>query len=288
MSTVISLKDPSISFQAAVTSIRSSQEVYRELHPPSLVALTLGNSSSPNKLKVCAFCNKKNHVRENCFLWLDTPDGSKWAAKNPDKVAKTRALQKRLSNGKNKKKNKDLPHKKGQKTETESDEKQHGVWVMEEFALSSVNLKNNDVVLDTGATNHIFHDRNLFCSLIPSNKSVTTASGDSISVSGIGRVRFEIFDYPTGKLSKWIEIENVWYVPSCTRNLVSGNQLLSKGLEIKSSDGSFVVLSSDGKVIATARPKGGLFCFNTKHFSYIASNFLKNLLSHYPKVIRLL
>ncbi|KHJ30468.1 hypothetical protein EV44_g3279 [Erysiphe necator] len=256
MSTVISLKDPSIFFQAAVTSIRSSKEAYRELHPPSPVALTV--------------------------------DGSKWAAKNPNKAVKTMALQKRLSNRKNKKKKKDLPHKKEQKAKTKSEEKQHEVWSMEEFALSSVNLKNNDFVFDIGATNYIFHVRNLFCSLITTSKSVTTASGDSISLSGIGRVRFEISDYPTGKLSKWIEIEKVLYIPSCRRNLVSGNQLLSKGLEIQSSNRSFVVLSSDGKVIATAGPKSGLFYFNTKHFSYIASNFLKNLLSHYPKVIRLL
>lgn len=59
MSLVVPLKDPAITLQSAVTSIRSSQEVYRQLHTTSMVALANNNSSpsknaSPQKSKVCA------------------------------------------------------------------------------------------------------------------------------------------------------------------------------------------------------------------------------------------
>ncbi|VDB87701.1 Bgt-50679 [Blumeria graminis f. sp. tritici] len=40
-------------------------------------------------------------------------------------------------------------------------------------------------------------------------------------------------------------------------------QLLSKGFQVQSSNDGFGIFSPDGKVIASARPKGGLFCFNT-------------------------
>lgn len=48
MSTVISLRDPAITFQVAVSSIRASQEVCKELHPPSVVALVDINRNNDN------------------------------------------------------------------------------------------------------------------------------------------------------------------------------------------------------------------------------------------------
>lgn len=130
---------------------------------------------------------------------------------------------------------------------------------MEEHALISDESKwNFDIVLDTGATNHIFHNKSLFHSMATTNKSVNIASGHSIPVSGVCNVRFEIYDYRSGRSRKTIEMNNVWYVPSCTRNLVSGVQLVSKGFNICSSNGGVSVLSPTGDVIATARLKGGL------------------------------
>ncbi|KAI1003371.1 hypothetical protein K3495_g4836 [Podosphaera aphanis] len=167
MSTVIPLKDPAITLHSAIGSIRASQSVYRELHPASFAALTTTE-------KVRAFCKGKKHVRENCFLWLDTPDGSKWAAKNPEKAAKTRALQKRLGRGKGKrnKKPKDGSHKSDERLISDFEGSEGGVWIMEDHAFfSQGNSRNDDVVLDTGATNHIFHDKTLFSSFF-SDKEV--------------------------------------------------------------------------------------------------------------------
>ncbi|KAF5183159.1 hypothetical protein FRX31_027254, partial [Thalictrum thalictroides] len=223
-------------------------------------------SSTPSNVKKCAHCKRKGHLRESCFLWLDTPDGSKWAAKNPEKAAKTRALQKKLNKRANK--NGRASFSKRNNSNNENNSSQSGAWVVEENALVSYTArKSNDIVLDTGATNHIFHDKSMFTSIVPCKKSIVTASGDTIPVSGMGNVSFKVFNYVNGN-SKTIQMENVWHVPSCTKNLVSGIQLLSKGYGISSSDENLSVLSSCGEIIATARPRLGLFCFNTSLSSY--------------------
>ncbi|KHJ33202.1 hypothetical protein EV44_g3362 [Erysiphe necator] len=109
MSTTISLKDPAVTFQATVTSIRESQLVYRELHPTPIIAFmnsskteNLSPSSQSDGNKKCAYCNRRGHLRESCFNWLEIPDGSKWSAKNPKKAAKTLKLKEKLSRGKGK------------------------------------------------------------------------------------------------------------------------------------------------------------------------------------------
>ncbi|KAI0995499.1 hypothetical protein K3495_g12681 [Podosphaera aphanis] len=152
----------------------------------------------------------------------------------------------------------------------DDDDHESGIWVMEEHALTIPNFSGNcDIVLDTGATNHIFHDKSMFLSILPSDKSVVNASGQQILVSGVGTVKFKVYDHQDKTSFKDITMESVLPVPFCTKNLVSGIQLVSKGFGIKSSDGGLSVVSRHGVLIATAQPKGGLFCFNTVSSSYV-------------------
>ena len=281
MSLVVPLRDSTVTLQSAVSSIRSSQEVYRQLHAPSVVALAsnMDNFKKPGSKttgKVCAYCKGTKHVRESCFLWLDTPEGSKWASKNPEKAAKTRELQKRLSKRKNKKSNsnnKIISRGKESKPTGSPDDDQSGMWVVEDHIFSSISCsKDDDVILDTGATNHVFHDSAKFYSMKKITKSIRTASGDLIPVTGVGCVRFKVFDYLTGEESKVISIEDVWCVPSCTKNLVSGTQLLKKGFKIQSSNGGLSVCYTAGQIIATARPKRVFFVLILSPLPRINSN----------------
>lgn len=113
----------------------------------------------------------------------------------------------------------------------------------------------------------------MFVSMAPSSKSVVSASGHLIPVSGIGQVQFRVFNYDNEHSSKVIIMENVWYVPSCTKNLVSVVQLFSKGFKIGSMNEGLSVISRSGLVVATARPRGGLFYFNTISSSNISGSF---------------
>ncbi|KAI0991883.1 hypothetical protein K3495_g16304, partial [Podosphaera aphanis] len=219
-------------------------------------------------VKKCAHCNRSGHIREACFHWIETPDGTKWAAKNPEKAAKVRKLREQMKNrwGKGKSKGKG---KTANKDDVSSQKDSieifpNGAWVVEEHVLSSTNSgKENDVVLDTGATHHIFHDKSLFKSLSPINMSVKTAAGQVLSVSGVGSVKFSVGNFIDKKMVKTIKIDDVWYIPECTKNLVSGPQLVRKGFKIHSNDRGLGVYFSDHTLLATAHDKGGLFCFNT-------------------------
>ncbi|KAI1004980.1 hypothetical protein K3495_g3240 [Podosphaera aphanis] len=247
--------DNSISFSGAVSLLRATQASYENQFSNGAVSLVRENinnpqSPSPREQRICAFCNRKNHTRETCFLWIDTPDGSKWAAKNPQKASIALKLKERFS--------------KKSKSETPNEPSINGAWVVEEQILSSVERPRNlDVILDTGATHHIFHDRTLFTSFYPVNKSVQTASGHIATVAAVGSVSFTVYNFQDSSRTKVIRIDDVWYLPSCTKNLVSGLQLLSKGLQIHSRQHGLSVLSSNGIVLATARLKNGLFSFNT-------------------------
>ena len=198
---------------------------------------------------------------------METPDGTKWAAKNPKKAAKTLKLKEKLSRKKNTAKK--APTNDFSHTARNIDDIQHGAWVMEDHAFISEDKKNrSDIVLDTGATHHIFCDKTLFVSISKTSKSISTASGEHISVSVIGSARFRVYNYLDKNESKMIEVEDAWYVPSCTKNLVSGLRLISKGFNIMSSNGGISVISRTGSVVATAKTKEGLFCFNTNSSIY--------------------
>ncbi|KAI0999297.1 hypothetical protein K3495_g8899 [Podosphaera aphanis] len=139
------------------------------------------------KGKTCAFCKHLNHTRETCFAWLDTPDGTKWAAKNPPKADVALRLKEKYG------KKSRSPTKSANPDNESSDE---GAWIVEEQALSSIDCpKNCDVILDTGATHHIFHDRSSFTSFYPTNKMIQTASGNYSLVTAVGSVQFSIYSF---------------------------------------------------------------------------------------------
>ncbi|KAF5177713.1 hypothetical protein FRX31_032700 [Thalictrum thalictroides] len=245
--------DETVQFDAAVTSLRASQDSYKQTHLSNHINLAQeSKSGQPPKKKKCAYCHRSNHIRETCFLWIDTPDGSKWAAKNPEKAAKVRKLKEKYGN----------PLKENKSSSPDNCE-QDGAWVIEDVSYSQINSNYSTIILDTGATHHIFCDKSFFTSISPIKKSVQTATGQILSIGGIGSVRFRIFDIEGRNLSKFVELDDVWYLPSCTRNLVSGFQLHSDGYLISSNHLGLSVVSRTGDIVATARPENGLFCFNT-------------------------
>lgn len=258
-------RDKSCTFSQAVNSLRSTEATIKSRQSgPSAAFLSTpaklqsipdpissSSSYSPNKDKTCAHCHRKGHTRDTCFLWISTPDGTKWAAKHPEKAAIVRSMFQKFGN---KGSSKD---KKGKSIKLD------GAWMMEEHILTSNGSgKCNDVVLDTGATHHIFHDKSLFSSISPIDKRVQTASGQLLSVSGIGSVEISLGNYLDSSCSRILKLENVWYLPSCTKNLVSGSQILSAGYKMRSSNSGIGIFEAKGRLTATAHLRNGLFHFN--------------------------
>lgn len=231
--------------------MRESQRNYLKHNETAVANLAKAENSLPEKGKrTCAYCGRKNHIRDTCFEWLDTHEGSKWAAKNPAKASKALKLKNLYG------KNKALLDRKG-------DEESAGTWIIEEDYAFYSGPNSEDVIFDTGATRHIFHDKSLFTSISPIKRSVQSASGHLSSVLGIGSVSFKVYELSGHNVSKTITLEDVWYLPSCTRNLVSGSQLITKGYHIKTNKYGIGIYSSNDIPLATARQINGLFCFNT-------------------------
>lgn len=85
----------SVSFLDTVNTLRDSQLSYKKQNQIAKVNLLKNIDSNPTE-RCCAFCGRKNHTREVCFSWVETPEGSKWAAKNPEKAAKIERLRQRF------------------------------------------------------------------------------------------------------------------------------------------------------------------------------------------------
>ncbi|RKF65294.1 hypothetical protein OnM2_010023, partial [Erysiphe neolycopersici] len=83
--------DQSMSFFQTIDSLRTTQTSYKRQHPNHMISLVTSKEcqepSNSNK-KNCAHCKKSGHIREACFLCIETPDGTKWAVKNPEMAAK--------------------------------------------------------------------------------------------------------------------------------------------------------------------------------------------------------
>lgn len=73
-------------------------------------------------------------------------------------------------------------------------------------------LSSASWIIDSGATHHVSHDKDLFESLSDSlNRSVTLPIGQNINIKGIGQIR----------LNEYLRLTNVLYIPDFRLNLLS-------------------------------------------------------------------
>ncbi|MBW0534709.1 hypothetical protein O181_074424 [Austropuccinia psidii MF-1] len=92
----------------------------------------------------------------------------------------------------------------------------------------------SSLVIDCGATHHMFHDRNLFKNLVlcPDEKIATSDPSSNLLCKGRGSVEISINN-------KIFQLENCLYVPRLTRNLVSLLDLCSEPITITRNGLSF-------------------------------------------------
>jgi hypothetical protein len=108
-------------------------------------------------------------------------------------------------------------------------------------------------VLDSGSTFHICPRRDWFDSFQEvSDETMTLADGSTLSVVGVGAVRFRMWD---GMIRT---VTDVQYVPDVCRSLMSLSELDSCGCELRIHGGSMEVLRGDMVVILDTR-RGGLY-----------------------------
>lgn len=97
--------------------------------------------------------------------------------------------------------------------------------------------KDDEWVLDSGATFHVTPNREWFSSFIKFEGEVLMGNHHSCSIVGIGNIRLKLHD---GMIR---ELKNVRCVPSMKKNLISLGMLESKGLRLDCQNGVMKVIS---------------------------------------------
>ena len=111
-------------------------------------------------------------------------------------------------------------------------------------------------LIDSGCTNHMTHNKDLFRELSNANSSkVRVGNGTYIAVKGKGTVAITTF-------SGTKFISDVLYVPEIDQNLLSVAQLIEKGNKVVFEDKVCLIKDADGKDIFRVKMKGKSFVLN--------------------------
>lgn len=101
----------------------------------------------------------------------------------------------------------------------------------DDYSLSIGNLRENELILDSGGTRHAFHDKKLFKTLDESYRNtIKIANGQHMSVSGIGSVTVKLED-ENGRIRTLI-VQNVLYIPSLIGSVLSVSKLTDQDYEV--------------------------------------------------------
>jgi hypothetical protein len=85
-------------------------------------------------------------------------------------------------------------------------------------------IGRNDWLVDSGSGHHICNSLGSFDSIKPLNESIRVANGSSMSIIGQGSVKL-LCKRPSRASPFLLQLENVYFIPNCTVNLVSTSQL---------------------------------------------------------------
>lgn len=116
----------------------------------------------------------------------------------------------------------------------------------------ALTASSTEWILDSGASDHMCCDQDLFANLHTNQAAqmVKIGDGSALKVQGIGEVHVEAWDG-----SRWIEttLQEVLFVPQLKVNLFSVGRCLDKGLIMKTTDDHSIIINKQNKVKAMAK-----------------------------------
>ena len=128
----------------------------------------------------------------------------------------------------------------------------------------SSNVSSESWLIDTGCTNHMTHDKELFMELKPSKiLDVKIGHGSYILVKGIGTIAIATH-------SGTKTIFDLLYVPDLDQNLLSVSQLLEKGLKVFFKDNYYLIKDAIGQDLFKVKMRGKSFSLDSTQEEQIA------------------
>lgn len=109
--------------------------------------------------------------------------------------------------------------------------------------------------IDSGASSHMTRHKEYFTSLLSyerEGKIIYMANDGECDIKGIGSILISL------STNRNATLENVLFIPSITKNLLSVSQMVDKGLEVKFV-GEACLISKNGSLIAKGKRHGNLF-----------------------------
>lgn len=130
---------------------------------------------------------------------------------------------------------------------------------------------SEDWLIDSGCTNHMTHNKDLFRELSNASSSkVRVGNGKYIAVRGKGTIA--ISTYSGTKF-----ISDVLYVPEIDQNLLSVGQLIEKGYIVLFENKTCLIKDVDGKDIFKVKMRGKSFALNPLEEEQIAFPIKENV-----------
>lgn len=145
------------------------------------------------------------------------------------------------------------------------------------FAAGAV--KTNDWIVDTGATKHMTHNRNLVVNQrAASRDSVIVANSSSINVECMGNVQLHV-DIDGSDLTA--DVKDVLCVPNLCANLLSVSQLVKDGKQVIFDNKCCIIRDKNGCIIGKANLCDDVYKLNlSKSRSFFVSSEEKQKLWH--------
>ena len=189
------------------------------------------------KVLRCHHCGKPGHIKRNC---------RELSGEKPKQKEK---------NGSNHKANMATPR---MQERSSSDSESAGLVVSHALSASS-SREHNTWIVDSGATCHMCHDRNLFTDIKSLKDPLEVAMGDghTLTAAGKGDVTLDV-RLPNEK-NKSCKLHDVLYVPKLSYNLLSVAKAAQRGKVTKFTKSGCYILDKQHNLIAKASKVGSLY-----------------------------
>lgn len=129
---------------------------------------------------------------------------------------------------------------------------------------------SNSWILDSGASEHMCHERSSFSNFSDTSaqRKVRIGDGSMLDVLGTGTISVQAWN---GQM--WIDttINNVLFVPNLKVNLFSAAKCMDKGFHMNSDKNYYHILDKDNKIKAIAKRSGKLYTLIFRNDSQVES-----------------